>query len=62
MKKTICILLTLLMALSLFACAAKTEPAAEAVEATEAPAAEVLYSERPAYTCLGAIASPARAL
>jgi internalin A len=37
MKKAICILLTLLMALSLFACAAKSEPA---VEATEAPAAE----------------------
>lgn len=38
MKKAICILLTLLMALSLFACAAKTaEPAAET---TEAPAAE----------------------
>ena len=46
MKKTICILLALLMALSLFACTAKTaEPAAEAAEeaaeqTAEEPAAE----------------------
>ncbi len=40
MKKTLCILLALLMALSLFACAAKTaEPAAEATEETANEAA-----------------------
>ncbi|MEN6417573.1 MAG: hypothetical protein ABFC73_01485 [Clostridiaceae bacterium] len=54
MKKTICILLTLLMALSLFACAAKTaEPAAEtteapADEATMAPAEEAAPTEEAA--------------
>ena len=37
MKKTICILLALLMVLSLFACASNTE---SATEATEAPAVE----------------------
>lgn len=55
MKKTLCILLTLLMALSLFACTAKTaEPAAEATEGTaneaaaeptEAPAEEAAALE-----------------
>ncbi len=54
MKKAICILLTLLMAFSLFACAAKTEPAVEAteapaVEATAAPAEEPTAPEEPGF-------------
>ena len=45
MKKTLCILLAVLMALSLFACAAKTDPAAEATEAPAAEATEASAAE-----------------